>query len=645
MQIRTKLALGLVLVLVINLGVSLYGLQLLTQASERKAAVAQHTSAIVTTALKAQVHFKKQVQEWKNILLRGQDPALFAEYLARFEEEEALTRETVERLIGMLKENGQAYPISERFLAAHRRLGEEYRRALEDYRPEASDPHLPVDLQVRRIDREPTDLIDAILEAAFAYEQEAVAEIEMQTRRSGQVILLVMVAMITGTILFLIWLVDRTIGRPITAATAIARRVGQGDFSTPIAAGGTDEPGQMLAALEAMRKSLLENKELIRAAEAKDEFLAAMSHELRTPLTSILGLAETLDDGLLGPLNDRQQNAMRTIQDNGAHLLELINDVLDMTRVAAGEMHLVWDQVPVAQLCDASLRLIGPAAKRKRLRVSVSIDPGARLVRGDSRRLKQMLINLLDNAVKFTPEDGAIGLDVTRDDAAGELGFAIWDRGIGIPADQLERLFEPFVQLDSRPTRQYEGTGLGLALAAGMAELHGGRIAVQSAPGQGSRFEIILPWDPGLQESAAAGETPELGAETGRPALHDGAQVLLVDDNENNLEIISFYLRAQGCRVRTARSGREALASAHAQHPDIILMDVLLPEMDGLETTRRLRAESRFAQTPIIALTALAMPGDRERCLDAGMDDYLSKPIGLKALHKAVLHWCERTKA
>jgi PAS domain S-box-containing protein len=387
------------------------------------------------------------------------------------------------------------------------------------------------------------------------------------------------------------------------------------------------------------------NAELGRTAQAKDEFLAAMSHELRTPLTSILGLSETMEDGLLGQLSEQQTKAARTIHENGSHLLELINDILDMSRVASGRMSLRWDQVPVNQLWDASLRLIRPSAKAKGLSVSVDIDPAVRLLRGDSRRLKQMLVNLLGNAVKFTREGGAIGLKVRGGAEARKVRISVWDTGVGIPPDQRERLFKPFVQLDSRLSRQYDGTGLGLALANGMAELHGGRIEIESEVGSGSRFDVILPWDPQAQDLARVPPEVDSPRDAGPalPAL-DQPLVLLVEDNESNLEMLATYLRIKGCEVLTARNGLEAISLAKDRLPDVILMDVQMPEMDGLEATRRLRADPVLRVTPIIALTALAMTGDRERCLDAGMDDYLSKPVGLKELHRVLTNWVKRTR-
>ena len=388
----------------------------------------------------------------------------------------------------------------------------------------------------------------------------------------------------------------------------------------------------------------LANAELGRTARAKDEFLAAMSHELRTPLTSILGLSETMGDGLLGALSPQQAKAAFTIHENGAHLLELINDILDMSRVASGRMTLRLDQVPVNQLWDACLRLIRPPVTAKGLRLETRLDPAVQLVHGDSRRLKQMLINLLGNAVKFTPEGGTIGLDVMGEADHRQVRIRVWDTGIGIPADQLERLFKPFVQIDSRLSRQHGGTGLGLALAYGMAQLHGGTIEVGSAVGKGSHFDLILPWNPQAQKGVKVREetvTEEAGPPT-QPLAP--ARVLLAEDNADNLEMVSNYLRLLGFEVHTAQDGLEVVARARACRPDIIIMDVQMPELDGLEATRRLRADPTLRRTPIIALTALAMPGDRERCLDAGMDDYLSKPLGLSELHKSLTSWIKRTR-
>ena len=236
------------------------------------------------------------------------------------------------------------------------------------------------------------------------------------------------------------------------------------------------------------------NAELARAMRIKDEFLASMSHELRTPLNTILGMAETVQEGIFGAINDEQTDALRRIEESGRHLLALINDILDLSKVEAGKLDLIIEDVGMAVIVQASLRLVSQLARQKNLRITSSIDRAVGMIQADSRCLKQMLVNLLSNAVKFTPEAGVIGLDVVGDAAAQRIHLTVWDTGIGIAADDLPRLFQPFVQLDSRLARQYAGTGLGLALVQRMAALHGGSVAVESTLGQGSRFTITLPW-------------------------------------------------------------------------------------------------------------------------------------------------------
>jgi len=511
------------------------------------------------------------------------------------------------------------------------------------------------------------------------------------------------------------------------------------------------------------------NAELARAAQLKDEFLASMSHELRTPLNAVLGLSEALQEQVYGPLTNQQHQSLRSIEESGRHLLVLITDILDLSKIGAGKFELDIDAVEVEPICQASLQLIKQAAHNQQLRVSLQLDSAVMTIEADIRRLKQMLVNLLSNAVKFTPPGGAIGLDVTGDPARELVSFTVWDTGIGIAPADLARLFQPFVQLDSRLAREYSGTGLGLSLVYRLAELHGGSVAVTSAPERGSRFSISLPWrapevpnpdapatpdvagapDKGpirraliIEDSPAAAEQVtrylrELNLETSTYPQGEGAvtqarvtrpdvivldillpmssgwdvlaglkaepstqdipvlivsavdeqarglklgaagylvkpitrqqlqgmlprlaahgpsselpmavldqrhtvkspRILLAEDNEGNINTLSDYLLIKGYQVIVARNGAEAVVRATDTRPDVILMDIQMPGIDGLEATKRIRADAALATIPIIALTALAMPGDRERCLAAGANAYLSKPVSLKRLIEAI---------
>ena len=253
-------------------------------------------------------------------------------------------------------------------------------------------------------------------------------------------------------------------------------------------------------AAESLRRSLVEleaaNIELEKASRMKDEFLASMSHELRTPLTGILGLSEALQLQTFGTLSERQAKALRNIEESGRHLLDLINDILDLSKIAAGKFDLRLERCSVAAICQASLQLTKGMAHQKRQTVEFRMEPESISMRADPRRLKQMIVNLLSNAIKFTPEEGSLGLEVAGDPAAKTVEICVWDKGIGIAPEDLGKLFKPFSQIDGRLSRQYTGTGLGLSLVRRMAELHGGSAKVASEPGKGSRFTIVLPWEP-----------------------------------------------------------------------------------------------------------------------------------------------------
>ena len=372
------------------------------------------------------------------------------------------------------------------------------------------------------------------------------------------------------------------------------------------------------------------NLEMERAMRTKDEFLANMSHELRTPLNSILGISESLEEQIVGNLNEKQLRYIGIVKESGRHLLELINDILDISKIEAGRMELDLHNVSVEKLCQSSLRMIKELAQKKNLKVAFEVIGPVDVVLGDERRLKQSLVNLLSNAVKFTPADSHIGLEVCGHPQENEVTFTVWDKGVGIAQEDIQYLFKPFVQLDSGLTREYQGTGLGLALVAQMMRLHGGRVELESEVGEGSRFTITLPWLP-EQQNTKTKSTSELSRPSRPEEKHTG-KVLLVEDTEVISSLMNEYLHYKGYQVFIARNGMEGFLLAKEETPDLILMDIMMPVMDGLEATKLIREVDALKHTPIVALTALAMPGDRERCIAAGMTDYLSKPIRIQEL-------------
>jgi PAS domain S-box-containing protein len=368
------------------------------------------------------------------------------------------------------------------------------------------------------------------------------------------------------------------------------------------------------------------NASLTRALQAKDEFLAIMSHELRTPLTGILALAEMLITELRGPLNVHQRKYVTNIDLSGRHLLSLINDILDLSKVEAGRLELQIKVVSVSKVCQASLRMIREIADRKGLHVSYHCSDASLRVLADEIRLKQILVNLLSNAVKFTAAGGSVALMVEADDANKLMRFAVQDTGIGIAAADTERIFQPFTQLDSSLARQHEGTGLGLTLVKRLAELHGGAVSVASegVAGKGSRFTITLPWRTAEAPSSLPVDatTPARAALPRRPVV-----LLLMGDNDLDMQPLFDHLHGLGYQLATARTVAEALEQAQLTVPDIALINIHTPPNDDLEAIRRLRALSGLAKTPIIALGASATAENQMHCLEAGADDFMRQPF------------------
>ena len=358
----------------------------------------------------------------------------------------------------------------------------------------------------------------------------------------------------------------------------------------------------------------LANAELARSARLKDEFLASMSHELRTPLNGILNISQGLAEGVYGAMSPLQQEALHDVEECGRHLLSLINDILDVAKVEAGKIEVEDGPIVVEPLCQSALRLVKETAQKKQLRLAIEFDESVETMVSDERRLKQILVNLLSNAVKFTPQGGTVGLEVIGDRAGREIRFTVRDTGIGISPDDLLRLFQPFVQLDSRLSRAYAGTGLGLALVKRLTTLLGGQTLVESEPGVGSRFTIVLPW---VRESAAIEqETPPAKEPTSGNVADDpapSALVVLVEDNPLNARGLCDFLCFKGFQVEWASNAVDGIALTQQLHPGLVVMDIQMPGMDGLEAIGRIRRLPDVGHVPIIALTALAMPGDRER--------------------------------
>lgn len=369
------------------------------------------------------------------------------------------------------------------------------------------------------------------------------------------------------------------------------------------------------------------NQELQESSRLTGAFLANVSHEIRTPLSVILTIAESLQEGIYGAPTTRQVEALGRLRRSGRHLLGLVNDILDMAKMEVGKLTLYPERIAVAAVCNHSLQMVQELAQNKQITLHYENQSHAEWLWADEQRLRQILVNLLANGIKFTPEGGTVGLTVTADQADGVIQLSVWDTGIGIAKEETAKVFQPFVQLDTKLSRQYEGTGLGLTLVYYLIRLHGGGISLETSEGQGSRFTITLPWyEDGNSTMASLPRT--LAPSTNQPK----PRLFVLASTESEKQKFSSALSAYAIDVTATDSLQQALSLISAQQHDLILIETPLPDYTLVEIVHQLRTTGGALHTPIAVVTTVQAPGYQGLWQQIGIIACLASPVNFRRL-------------
>ncbi|MCL5265378.1 MAG: response regulator [Chloroflexi bacterium] len=495
------------------------------------------------------------------------------------------------------------------------------------------------------------DAVQGVVEVSTSLDSVNRAVRENQLRMLGMSLLSLLVMAVLLRILLRMAVI-----RPLGSVMATIEDFTDGNLSHRVKVTSADEIGMLAANFNHMadviEKSQSElqmaNAELQRANRLKSEFLANMSHELRTPLNAIIGFSELLRNQAMGPLNEKQSRYVANVHSSGTHLLQLINDILDLAKIEAGKIELQPEAFLLSEALESAHITIKPLANKKNISVQVRIPEGQVIIHADPAKFKQIMYNLMSNAIKFTPEGGRVTVQATIKGALAEVSVS--DTGIGIAPQDQERIFGEFQQVDGSYSRRYEGTGLGLALTRRLVNLHGGEIRVESELGRGSTFAFTVPLASALQfpeaeSSAAVDRQPELSsiAKEG-----DGADarvtplVLVVEDDPVTNELVSLWLHQEGYQAVQAFDGAEAVKKAKELHPFAIVLDLMLPTKDGWQVLRELKDDQQTYDIPVVIVSALE---ERERGFAFGAVDYLVKPVDRHRLVERLSKLSVPTKA
>ena len=621
------------------------------------------SSELINLTEKLDNHFQKQLLSWSNLLLRGLTPEKYYRYLQAFYQQERETRSEIKNLKNKLHIYVKAEQDIEKFRNAHNLLGLRFRKALTIFN-QSDSPVYDADRFIWDAVEDPIKLLSQVKKSILQHKQQLLIQAENEFDKSERNFIFIALSIVIINIAIFIWLTDIYLGRPLSKTINVARKVSNGDYSQRV----TDNmPGefnlfarafnQMMDGINGANKELRKNMQTLQdeitrreklerdleqkkqiaedASRAKSEFLSNVNHEIRTPLHVVTGFTQLL---ARTETTEKQKKYIKSILSGSDSLMNIINDVLDLAKIEAGKLNIELVRFDLHEMLTDVEGMFSKLSAKKGLSFQLLISKNTpRIIITDKNRLKQVLLNLLSNAVKFTTTGGIkllVDSSSTKTPHRTDLNFSVEDSGIGIPEEYHHKIFNQFEQQDGQDSRKFGGTGLGLAISLKLAQLLNGNITFSSKPELGSVFTLKLY---GVEMSDVLPETNNHTEETQQRL--NAAKILIVDDMQANRELVMNFLEDQPVELFEAENGRQAIEQARKHKPDLILMDIKMPEMDGIEATRIIKDDEELKVIPVVAITASSLQEDNTQLKKTLFDDYLTKPIKIAKLLKVLSYY------
>ena len=656
MSLRLRIAFYVSLILLIVLSLSYYSSISQTQIRNKLDKIHQNSTHLIHLTEQLDNNFQKQLLAWTNLLLRGQDAAEYHHYLQKFYQQERVTRAELKTLLNQLNKYIDAKQTALKLIDTHNLLGLKFRKALLIFN-QSSTPAYDADKFIWNSVTQPIKLLSQIKSHILRHQNKLLNETELAFSKEENIILISYLFLIISFILLLLWLLDKNIGKPLSITTDVAKAISAGDYSLRVSktlpgefnlfsvafnkmmdhvSEKNDELEEKMRDLkneivqrQAVEKELHQKKLVAEdASKAKSEFLSTMSHEIRTPLNIITGYIELLEMTNITP---EQEDYLKSIVSGSQSLLSIISDILDFAKIESGKLLIQNNILSLSDLLDDINNLFSRLASEKGIQFSITVSKQTpQNFISDTIRLKQILINLLSNAFKFT-EKGNVELFIDaspiNDSSRVDLIFKVKDTGIGIDQDFINRIFDNFEQESGQDSRKFSGTGLGLAISKKLSLLLNGDLSVSSIQKEGSTFTLKLLDVEFEKESLKSTINIPEDVPSFQPT-----KILIADDMQSNRNLLKTYLHSQPFEFLEAENGQEAINLAREHVPDLILMDIKMPEVDGIQATRVIKDDEKLKTIPVIAISASSLQEDDAEIKLSLFDAYLTKPLRRKLL-------------